>query len=165
MCSTALAQGCVTVVTDAPLLFQCKCNMPSKSGGSSGSLCACSYEDEVVSQVRHVLLVHTVIVRNSTGQRVVTFDQWAQLYDYISRRLGIVTLAKLQQRLGVQMSALHTVDPRFPLEVCCCWGTRRVGCTVCTCIAIAIWHWRTLFSHSLQIRWGFITSSTNVCCR
>ena len=65
--------------------------------------CCCSFSDVAVEEVRQGLLAHSVIVRDSAGERIITFDQWAQLFDWVSHRLDIADDQVLQRRLGVDV--------------------------------------------------------------
>lgn len=61
------------------------------------------------------LLVHSLRFAPS-GERVVTFDQWAQLFDWVAARLGLHNEATLH-RLGIDTELLAMPQPRQPLKV------------------------------------------------
>lgn len=63
------------------------------------------------------LLSHTVGMRAATGERVVTFDQWAQLFHWIGSRLDIHDTDKLHQRMGAHIGCKELDECRAPLQV------------------------------------------------
>ena len=80
-------------------------------------LASCRYGAEIVQDLRHGLLSHTVVVRRAGGERLVTFDQWAQLFDWVGHHLDIHEPAQLKLRLGVDFSAPGGVQARSALGV------------------------------------------------
>lgn len=84
--------------------------------GMNGT-CLCRYDAVVVEEVKQGLLSHTVGMRATSGERVVTFDQWAQLFHWIGSRLDIHDTDKLQQRMGAHIGCKELDECRAPLQV------------------------------------------------
>lgn len=79
-------------------------------------------------ELRKGLLSHTVVVRRVGGDRVITFDQWAQLFDWVGHHLDIHDPLQLKRRLGVDLnapdgpqerSALGVRSPENPVMIAC----------------------------------------------
>lgn len=83
----------------------------------STQTCSCRYDAAVVEDVKQGLLSHTVGMRAATGERVVTFDQWAQLFHWIGSRLDIHDAEKLQKRMGAHIGCKELDECRAPLQV------------------------------------------------
>ena len=77
----------------------------------------CRYDAAVVEDVKQGLLSHTVGMHSASGERVVTFDQWAQLFHWIGSRLDIQDAEKLQQRMGSHIACKELDECRAPLQV------------------------------------------------
>lgn len=84
----------------------------------------CRYTSLVVDEIKQVMLAHTDA--GIRGDRRITFDQWAQLFEWISTRLDLSTPEKLNQRMGSYISFKLDDAGRTPLQV---W----IVCVAATC--------------------------------
>jgi hypothetical protein len=75
------------------------------------------YDAAIVEEVKQGLLSHTVGMNAGTGERVVTFDQWVQLFHWIGSRLDIHDTDKLHQRMGAHFGVKELDEFRAPLQV------------------------------------------------
>lgn len=75
----------------------------------------CRYSSIVVEDVKQVLLTHTDA--GIRGDRQITFDQWAQLFEWISNRLDLSTPEKLKRRMGSYIGMNLGDHGRTPLQV------------------------------------------------
>lgn len=75
----------------------------------------CRYSSVVVNEVKQVLLAHTDA--GIRGDRQITFDQWAQLFEWISSRLDVSTPEKLHRRMGSYIGFNLDDAGRAPLQV------------------------------------------------
>lgn len=69
----------------------------------------------MVDEVKQVLLAHTDA--GIRGDRQITFDQWAQLFEWISSRLDVSTPEKLHRRMGSYIGVKLDDAGRAPLQV------------------------------------------------
>lgn len=103
--------------------------MPSNSAMQCVSDCqhprACTsaharrYSAAIVSELGQGLVAHSVPARNAAGQRAISFDQWAQLFDWVSHHLGVTTEAALTERFGAELRGTELAQARQALAVRC----------------------------------------------
>ena len=83
--------------------------------GNGMSLLACRFEAEAVDELAQGFLSHSLLIAPSR-ERVISFDQWAQLFDWVAARLGLHNEDVLQ-KLGIDMQLVAMPCPRQPLKV------------------------------------------------
>ena len=63
------------------------------------------------------LAAHSISARNVAGQRTISFDQWAQLFDWISHQLSVTTAAAFSQHFGAELHGTSLAQARQALSV------------------------------------------------
>lgn len=72
-----------------------------------------------MDEVKQVMLTHTDA--GIRGDRQITFDQWAQLFEWISSRLDLSTPEKVNRRMGSYINIKLDDAGRAPLQVLFWW--------------------------------------------
>eukprot|EP00892_Ulva_mutabilis_P007816 jgi/Ulvmu1/5406/UM022_0201.1 len=78
------------------------------------------YSSLIVDEIKQVMLAHTDA--GIRGDRLITFDQWAQLFEWISSTLDLSTPEKLNRRMGSYISVKPDDAGRTPLQAKHCSG-------------------------------------------